>query len=60
MICNSKDSISLEQKSNAIYRIACPGCFQKYIGKTNLSTRSDKHGTNVLIQELPNDLRFNI
>ena len=29
MFCNTKDSISAEQKSNVIYRITCPGCFQK-------------------------------
>ena len=39
--CNTKDSISAEQKSNVIYRITCPGCFQKYVGKTdrNFTTR---------------------
>ena len=29
MFCNTKDSISAEQKSNVIYRITCTGCFQK-------------------------------
>ena len=29
IFCNTKDSISAEQKSNVIYRITCPGCFQK-------------------------------
>ena len=31
MFCNTKDSISVEQKSNVIYRITCPDCFQKYV-----------------------------
>ena len=34
MFWNTKDSISVEQKSNFIYRIICPGCFQKYATKT--------------------------
>ena len=47
MFCNTKDSISAEQKSNVIYRITCPDCFQKYVGKTdrNLITRLNEHGT---------------
>ena len=49
MFCNTKDVISTEQKSNVIYRITCPGCFQKYVGKIdrNLTTRLDEHGTKV-------------
>ena len=49
MFCNTKDSISAEQKSNVIYWITCPTCFQKYVGKTdrNLITRLDEHGTKV-------------
>ena len=49
MFYNTKDNISREQKYNVIYRITCPGCFQKYVGKTdrNLITRLDKHGTKV-------------
>ena len=44
MFCNTNDSISVEQKSNVIYRTACTGCFQKYVGKTdkNLITRLDE------------------
>ena len=47
IFCNTNYNISAEQKSNAIYRIACPGCFQKYVGKTdsNPVTRLDEHGT---------------
>ena len=49
MFCTTKDSISAEQKSNVIYEITCPSCFQKYVGKTNrnLITRLDEHGTKV-------------
>ena len=49
LFCNTKDSISAEQKSNVLYRITCPGCFQKYVGKTdrNFTTRLDEHGTKV-------------
>ena len=49
MFCNTKDSISVEQKSNVFYKITFPGCFQKYVGKTerNVITRPDEHGTNV-------------
>ena len=64
MFCNPKDSISEEQKSNVIYRITSPGCFQKYVGKTdrNLITRLDKHGTKVdqpIYQHLSNYNAFN-
>ena len=34
MFCKTKDSISMEQKSNVIYRIIFPGSFQKYVWKT--------------------------
>ena len=49
MFFNTKDSISVEQKSNVIYKITRPGCFQKYVGKTDriLITRLDEHGTKV-------------
>ena len=64
MFCNTKDSISAEQKSNVIYGITCPGCFQKYVGKTdrNLITRLDEHGTKVdqpMYQHLSNCSAFN-
>ena len=35
MFCNTKDNIPIEQKSNVTYRITCPGCFQKYVGRTD-------------------------
>ena len=49
MFCNTKDSISVEQKSNVVCRITCPGCFQKYIGKIdqNLITTPDEYGAKV-------------
>ena len=64
MFCNTKDSISVEQKSNVIYRITCPGCFQIYVGKIdrNLMTRLDKHGKKVeqpMYQHLSNCSAFN-
>ena len=64
MFYNTKDSISVEQKSNVVYRIRCPGCFQKYVGKTdgNLITRLEKHGTKVdllMYQHLSNCSAFN-
>ena len=64
MFCNTKDSVSAEQKSNVIYRITCPGCFQKYVGKTdqNLITRLDEHGTRVdqpMHQHISNCSTFN-
>ena len=60
MFCNTKDSISAEQKSNVIYSISCPGCFQKY--DRNLITRLDEHGTKVdqpIYQHLSNCSAFN-
>ena len=64
MFRNIKDSISAEQKSNVIYKITCPGCFQKYVGKTdrNLIIRLDEHGTKVdqpIYQHLCNCSAFN-
>ena len=49
IFCNTKDNIPVEQKSNVTYRITCPGCFEKYVGKSdqNLITRLDEHGTKV-------------
>ena len=64
MFCNTKDSISAEQKSNVIYGITCHGFFQKYVGKTDRSliTRLDEHGTKVdqpMYQHLSNCSAFN-
>ena len=64
MFCNTIDSISVEQKSNVMYRITCPGCFQKHVDKTdrNFITKLDKHGTKVdqpIYQLLSNCSAFN-
>ena len=32
--CNVKDKVPHEQRNNIVYRIRCPGCGGKYIGKT--------------------------
>ena len=47
MFCSNKDQIQFQQKANVVYRITCPGCYNKYIGKTdrNIVTRMDEHGT---------------
>ena len=47
IICKTRDSISMEQKSNVIYKIIFPGCFQKYVCKTdrNIITCPDEHST---------------
>ena len=49
MFCNTKDSVSVKEKCNAFYMNTCPGCFQKYVDKTdrNLINRLDEHGTKV-------------
>ena len=33
--CSTKDNIPIEQRSEVIYEITCPGCGGKYIGKTD-------------------------
>lgn len=33
--CSTKDTIPIEQRSAVIYQITCPGCGEKYIGKTD-------------------------
>ena len=45
--CNVKDKVPHEQRNNIIYRIRCPGCGGKYIGKTErcLISRMNEHGT---------------
>ena len=45
--CNVKDKVPHEQRNNIIYRITCPGCGGKYIGKTErcLISRMNEHGT---------------
>ena len=48
-LCSTKDKVPLEQKSNVIYEIQCPGCGEKYIGKTDrcVKIRMDEHGTRI-------------
>ena len=48
MFCSDKDHIQFQQKTNVIYRITGPGCYNKYIGKADryILTRLDEQGTN--------------
>ena len=45
--CNVKDKAPQKQRNNIVYRIRCPGCDGKYIGKTEgcLISRMNEHGT---------------
>ena len=47
MFCSTKDPIPTFQKANIIYEITCPGCHDKYIGKTDrcLFTRLNEHAS---------------
>ena len=47
MSCSNKDHIQFQPKANVVYRITCPGCYNKYIGKAdrNIITRMDEYGT---------------
>ena len=63
MFCNTKDSLSVEEKS-VIYTITYTGGFQRYIGETDRKfiTRLDKHDTKVdqpMYQHLSNCSAFN-
>ena len=44
--CNVKDKVPHEQRNNILYRIRCPGCDVKYIGKAErcLISRMNEHG----------------
>ena len=44
--CSVKHKVSHKQSNNIIYRITCPGCGEKYIGKTErcLISRMNEHG----------------
>ena len=48
-LCSNKDKIPIEQRANVIYEVQCPGCGEKYIGKTDrcLLIRMEEHGTRV-------------
>ena len=43
--CSNKDRIPELQRSNVVYELKCPGCGEKYIGKTetNIATRIMQH-----------------
>ena len=45
-LCSTKDPIPSDQRSSIIYEIQCPGCGEKYVGKTDccLLTRMTEHG----------------
>ena len=45
--CNVKDKVPHEQRNNIVCRISCPGCGEKYIGKTErcLISSMNEHGT---------------
>ena len=63
MFCSNKDHIQFQQKASVIYRITCPGCYNKYIGKTERSiiTELDEHGTKSdqpMYQHLTNCAQF--
>ena len=49
MFYSSKDQIPTDQKANLIYRFTCPGCNEKYVGKTdrNIITRLHEHGSRI-------------
>ena len=44
--CSTKDPVHDYQRHNIVYRLTCPGCGEKYIGKTDccLLTRLTQHG----------------
>ena len=46
-LCSNKDPIPDEERSDIIYELKCPGCGEKYIGKTDrcLGIRLHEHGS---------------
>ena len=46
-LCSVKDKIPEDQRNNIIYSIKCPGCGEKYVGKTSccFGKRVDEHGS---------------
>ena len=46
-LCSVKDKIPEDQRNNIIYSIRCPGCGEKYVGKTSccFGKRVDEHGS---------------
>ena len=62
--CSVKDKIPTDQRNKVIYAIDCPGCGERYIGKTEccFKTRMDEHGTKAdqpMYQHLSNCQAFN-
>ena len=49
MFRSSKDQITTDQKPNLIYCFTCPGCNEKYVGKTDRSIIFcfHKHGSRI-------------
>ena len=49
MFCPTKDKVLTEHKANVIYEIVCPGCGERYVGKTDrcFKTRMLEHGERV-------------
>ena len=47
--CSNKDTIHDHQRHNIVYKITCPGCGERYIGKTDrcLLIRFNEHGSKV-------------
>ena len=47
MFCPTKDKTPVQQKSNVIYKLVCPGCNKTYVGKTDrcFYIRMKEHGT---------------
>ena len=43
--CSNKDMIPKQQRNDVVYELTCPGCGEKYIGKTetNVATRIAQH-----------------
>ncbi|XP_066914554.1 uncharacterized protein [Clytia hemisphaerica] len=49
MFCPTKDKVLTEHKAKIIYEIVCPGCGERYVGKTDrcFKTRMIEHGKRV-------------
>ena len=47
MFCSNKDPIQKLMKANVVYCFSCPGCYKRYVGKTdrNLITRLSEHSS---------------
>ena len=66
MFKSSKYHVQFQQKANVVYKIKCPGCFNKYVGRIdrNIITRIFEHGTKPdqpmlqVVQKLKNISKF--